>query len=423
MQNSTHTKSKLNQALKNFFEKNKVENQSAIGLEIKNISTDSREIKAGDLYLPLIGEKFDGHDFIEEALEQGASLALSEKDFPENKKLVKVKNTLDAYHQIANEYRKLVNPVTIAITGSAGKTTTKELAAQALCHERKLHFTKANFNNEIGVPKTILSMPEDCSILVLEMGMRGLVQIETLTKIAEPNFAIITNIGTAHIEILGSKEKIREAKLEIAKGLKAHPDFKESPRLLVDSDLYQVLKSQPEITDFEFSKIQEFTSTDNIEMTMTLKSEGLAKDTAAIQDLCKLLSQESATVNQNLSKYTPGKGRGEFLSYKNHIIIDETYNANPEAVKNSLAAMIKQFPERQKLAVIGEIGESQPVLIGALFEELANQPLVQLVDARDKTIDDLKNQIDLFLDKDSVILIKASRIAKLEELIEELLNS
>jgi len=195
------------------------------------ISTDSRTIKAHDIYLPLVGEKFDGHDFIIEVLKKSVDLIYSSRSLEtlllnasqeekeiilaNKEKIIFVENTLETYQSLASKYRVELNPLVIAVTGSNGKTTTKEMLAAVLGKYYRLHYSAANFNNEIGVPKTILEMPADTQILILEMGMRGLGQIDLLSKIAKPNICIITNIGTAHVEILGAKENIKKAKLEI----------------------------------------------------------------------------------------------------------------------------------------------------------------------------------------------------------------
>ena len=156
------------------------------------ISTDSRTIKPNDIYLPLVGEKFDGHDFIPSCLEKGASKVYSQlsleklfekfKSEENNKEIISknknkieiVENCLTKYQELAREYKRKVNPLTIGITGSNGKTTVKEMLASILKSKYKIHYSEANFNNEIGVPKTILAMPEDTEVLILEMGMRGL---------------------------------------------------------------------------------------------------------------------------------------------------------------------------------------------------------------------------------------------------------
>ena len=185
------------------------------------ISTDTRTIGKKNVFLPIIGERFDGHDFIEKALEKGATGYFTQKDIIESgaKFVLKVKDTLIAYLQAANFYKKTVNPKTVAITGSAGKTTTKEMAYSVFSQKYKTHKSELNHNNEIGLAQTLLSMPKDTEVLVVEMGMRGLGEIELLSKYAEPDIAIISNVGSAHIGRLGSKENIAKAKFEITKYL------------------------------------------------------------------------------------------------------------------------------------------------------------------------------------------------------------
>ena len=183
-----------------------------------SICTDSRIICSDQLFLPLIGENFDGHDFINNVLDKGIKLSfcsaskLTKVKEVHKKKLIIVRDTLDAYHLLANHYRKKINPRVVAVTGSSGKTTTKELIAEVLATKFKTHKTEANFNNEIGISKTILEMPEDTKALVLELAMRQKGEIKYLSKTSEPDIGVITNIGTAHIGRLGSIDKIIRTK-------------------------------------------------------------------------------------------------------------------------------------------------------------------------------------------------------------------
>ena len=191
-----------------------------------SISCDSRTIDSSQIFLPLKGENFDGHDFINEVLDKGIKHAFCERDKilkvkEEHKpKLILVHDSLDAYHLIASYYRRKINPKVIAITGSSGKTTVKDLVASVLSTNFKVHKTEANFNNEIGVPKTILEMPEDTQFLVLELAMRAKGEIKYLAKTAHPDVAVITSIGTAHIGRLGSKYEIIKTKCEILENFK-----------------------------------------------------------------------------------------------------------------------------------------------------------------------------------------------------------
>lgn len=184
------------------------------------ISTDTRTIKKGDLYLPLKGANFDGENFCDKAIEAGAAGCFCTKDDCTADFTLKVPDTLTAYLQIANFARRKYNPKVIGITGSSGKTTTKEMVYSVISEKFKTHKTFSNHNNEIGFCQTVLSMPEDTEVLIVEMGMRGLGEIELITKYSEPDYAIITNAGSAHIGRLGSLDNIAKAKCEITKYLK-----------------------------------------------------------------------------------------------------------------------------------------------------------------------------------------------------------
>ena len=192
------------------------------------ISTDTRTIKETDIYLPLKGASFDGENFIDKALDAGALAYFTTNEcIFENAKLVlKVENTLNAYLKLAQYYKQKFNPITIGITGSSGKTTTKEIVYSVLNEKFKTHKTFSNHNNEIGFCQTILSMPTDTEALIVEMGMRGLGEIELISTHLNPDYAIITNSGTAHVGRLGSLDNIAIAKCEITKGLKQNGTFK-----------------------------------------------------------------------------------------------------------------------------------------------------------------------------------------------------
>lgn len=202
--------------LHNFQDKGTVETYTVDG-----VSTDSRKIENGNLFLALIGEKFDGNKYAYSAAKDGASaLLLSDmSDAPDDVPVILVKDTKLALEQLATYYRTRLHPTVIAVTGSVGKTSTREMIGRALGNCEKVYCTKQNENNEIGLSKTILETPKGTNILVLEMGMRLRGEISELTHIAWPDIAVITKIGLAHIERLGSQEEILRAKLEILEGL------------------------------------------------------------------------------------------------------------------------------------------------------------------------------------------------------------
>jgi UDP-N-acetylmuramoyl-tripeptide--D-alanyl-D-alanine ligase len=180
------------------------------------IQTDTRLLKPDEVFIALRGEKFDGHEFIATALTKGALVAIVDFDYDNpGFPVLRVKDTLQAYQQLARWWRDRFQKPVIGITGSVGKTTTKELIAAVLSTKGPVHKTYGNFNNEIGVPKTLLGIAEKHEFAVIEMAMRGRGQIAELTQITRPNIGVITNVGTAHIELLGSEEAIAEAKCEL----------------------------------------------------------------------------------------------------------------------------------------------------------------------------------------------------------------
>ena len=205
-------------------------------IECENFSKDTRTINEGDIYIGIKGEKFDGSKLWDEALEKGAKAVIVENIEIEKDKLqkyadkaiIKVENTLEALYKLAEYKRSLYDIPVIAITGSVGKTSTKDIIANVISTKYKTLKTEGNNNNNIGLPMTILKL-KDHEALVVEMGMNHFGEISLLTKIAKPTIAVITNIGTSHIGNLGSRENILKAKLEILEGM-------DKPILVINND-------------------------------------------------------------------------------------------------------------------------------------------------------------------------------------------
>ena len=188
-------------------------------LRVSRMQSDSRKVRSGDLFVALKGAKADGHDFAEAAINHGAVAALVSRPISEKLPSIEVEDTLCAYGEIAAGYRKLTGVKVVGITGSVGKTTTKEMTASVLEAAYHTAKTEGNHNNNLGLPMTIMDMPENTEVAVLEMGMNHSGEMEYLSSIARPDLAIITNIGTMHIEHLGTREGILQAKLEIMRGM------------------------------------------------------------------------------------------------------------------------------------------------------------------------------------------------------------
>ena len=189
-------------------------------LEITGFSQDSRKVSNGMMYIPIIGERFDGHDFIQSAFDNGASAIITDRVIDDNKHtVILVKDTLKALQDMAHYLRNHRDVIVVGITGSVGKTSTRDMVYSVIKQQYRTLKTEGNYNNNIGLPLTILRL-QDEQVMVLEMGMNHLKEMEELSLIANPDISAITNVGTAHIGELGSRENILKAKLEIIAGMK-----------------------------------------------------------------------------------------------------------------------------------------------------------------------------------------------------------
>ncbi|MBI3307785.1 MAG: UDP-N-acetylmuramoyl-tripeptide--D-alanyl-D-alanine ligase [Candidatus Melainabacteria bacterium] len=417
-----------------------------------SICTNSKEIRSDQIFVPITGEKFDGHDFINEALEK-CEYAFCEKNKTIKvnkkyaKKVIKVENTIDAYNKLANIYRNRINAKVIAITGSAGKTTTKELISVVLSEKFNVHKTEKNFNNEIGVPKTILETPEDTEILVLELAMRAKGEIEYLSKTCEPDIAIITNVGSSHIGRLGSLSSIIEAKAEIFKHLrKGGKGF-----LYKDDGLLSYLKAKNINVDnfikFDLSDTQ-------IKLIDVLKGskfklEGKEYEIKAFGQVhilnsvlaikvAKYLGMKEDEIQKGLLKFSIPEGRGNIIKLKNDIcVIDETYNASPDTVKGAVQNLVEIWKDKgnknKRILVLGELaelGEEKDKLLKDLGAWLEKQDITVITvgdklkpikpNNSAKNIGECCDILDKLLCHDSVVLVKGSRVSGLEKVIEHL---
>ena len=324
-----------------------------LDLEVK-ISTDTRTIQKGDFYLPLKGASFDGEKFISQALEKGAVGAFC----TEGKGTLKVKDTLEAYLKLANYRRKKLNFNVVAITGSSGKTTTKEIVASTLSQKFKTFKTPLNHNNEIGFCQTIFETPDDTEVLVLEMGMRGLGEIELLSKYAEPDITIISNVGTAHIGRLGSRENIAKAKCEIVKYQRgnvfiAHNDdlIKKMVKFDGEKIFYSVndvkiLEKTPNYSKFEYLN--------NIYELNVGGDYNIENALSAINCALKL-GMSIEDIQQGLKNYKPIEKRWEVVNAGGYEIINDSYNANPESMKAFVDTVFELY--KDYVLILGDMGE------------------------------------------------------------------
>ena len=385
-------------------------NQENINLDlpIGIISTDTRTIKKGNFFVPLIGNRFDGHDYLKMALDIGIQAAIVSEKF---KGLVPtgllhwvVPDTLYAYQQIASLHRRKLNLPVVAVTGSVGKTTTRELIRVVLSSLGEIISSRENENNDVGVTKTLLRGSKRAAAYVLEMGMRGFGQIERLSQVAEPDIAVITNVGQAHIGILGSRENIAKAKSEITSHLR-------SDGVVIipfgDSHLEKALKVKwsgriirVAIEDFSLNWLgcnDGFGARDfepdyisQIDMQNNLMSfegrkfklplEGKHNAMNFLMALTVATEMGLSIENLDTSNINMPMGRNKLIDCGKYLVLDETYNASPESVMASLDLLVSK-PGRH-FAVLGtmlELGSKSISLHKKVFQRAVELGLTGIV--------------------------------------------
>lgn len=400
-----------------------------------SISTDTRTIENGDFYLPLKGASFDGEKFITQAFEKGAIGAFCTQR-PETEGLfLEVPDTLIAYLQLANYRRNKLNLNVVAITGSSGKTTTKEIVASTLESKYKVFKTPLNYNNEVGLCQTIFATPDDTEVLVLEMGMRGLGEIELLSKYAEPDITIISNVGTAHIGRLGSRENIAKAKCEIVKYQRGKTFIAHNDELIkntVDFNGEQIYYS---INDVKI--IEKKTNYSKFEYKNYIYELNVGGDynienaLSAINTGIKLgLSNEE--IQQGLKKYKPIEKRWEGVNAGGYEIINDSYNANPESMKAFVDTIFELYEDY--VLILGdmkELGENEIEYHKNLGEYIHNKNAKakiitigelakNIATPNFKTVEEAVEYIKKNISKSSKLFLKASRSMNFENIIENL---
>ena len=332
-------------------------------------SNDSRSVKPGQLFVALEGVR-DGHDFIPAALAAGAAAVLcshSGGDFP----AIVVKDTRKALGDIAREERKRLNVKVVGVTGSVGKSTTKEMIVGILSQKYRTGKTPVNHNNDIGMPMAILALPEDTEVAVLEMGMNHFGEMAYLTSIAAPDIAVITNIGTMHIEHLGSREGILHAKLEILQGLRpgGHLIYNGDEPLLWNlrgsgSTAPHYFGLENPASDVKGSVRQEAEGCTELAVTageesfqVCLPVEGrhFVSDALAAVAVARLLEVPVEGIRQGLAGFRSMEGRQEIYEAGGYTIIRDCYNAGPESMAASLTVLGKKNGRR--IAVLGDMLE------------------------------------------------------------------
>ncbi|WP_409296552.1 UDP-N-acetylmuramoyl-tripeptide--D-alanyl-D-alanine ligase [Peribacillus sp. SCS-26] len=426
---------------------------------------DTRKITPGNLFVPFKGARVDGHDFVEKVLEEGAGAALWQKDVPnppENLPIIVVEDTLLAIQELAKSYRNELGAKVVGITGSNGKTTTKDMTASILGTVYKVHKTSGNYNNHLGLPLTILSMPQDTDVVVLEMGMSAKGEIKFLSQLGRPDVAVITNIGESHLLDLGSREGIAEAKLEIIEGLKPGGTliyFGDEPLLserikpgapfelrsfgkMDTNDLYPLhITSGTSDTSFELNVMPGKTLSIPV-----LGTHNVLNSLAAIA-AAQCLEVPQDKIIEGLRNITLTAMRMEMSKgTRGETIINDAYNASPTSMKAAieLAAGISGF--NKKYVVLGDMLELGPderdfhYKVGQLIDPAAiskvytfgelgewiakgaaerfNSSDVRVFQDKTALAESLKETVS----ENDLVLVKASRGMELEKVVEALQN-
>ncbi len=427
--------------------------------DITVISTDTRTLPEGCLFIALRGDRFDGHEYIKKAIEAGAAAAVSEKPIEGCPCLV-VKSTRQALLDIAGYYRSKFGPVLVGITGSVGKTTTKEMTALVLAEKYKTLKTDGNLNNEIGMPKTLFQLDSSYEAAVIEMGMNHFGEMHRLALTSKPTFAMITNIGFSHVENLGSQEGILKAKSEIFHGMK------EDAPLLTNGDdrLLAPLKeklSRPvylygienEKCDFRAVDIKETNGSCTFTVLFNGESQLIEMPCVGVHNVMNACAAFGAGVLNGVSpqqaaaaiaRYQPEGMRQRIEERDGKTLIIDCYNASPDSMKAALSVLSGMKTEGRRIAVLGdmlELGEASEKLHRMVGEYVSEYKPDSLYcygdeamfisaeaskhgipsaafhkDEKDMLCRKLKEQI-----KDGdCILFKASRGMKLEEVIDKI---
>lgn len=447
--------------------------------EVKGLTWDSREVKNGNIFLAMPGERVDGNDYIPQAVYNGAGAVICTKE-PSDATLtladefvcpvIWIDDAQKALNNLAKYWRGRLHAIVVGVTGSTGKTSTKDYLVAVLSQRFKVFATQGNHNNELGVPATILSADEDCEVLIVEMGMRGLGQIQKLCRIVQPTLGVVTNIGVSHMELLGSRENIALAKSELLSALPpAGVAF-----LNADDDMTDALIEDAHL------------SSRGLEVKSFGLSEGASYKARALQarqDACYDFELFTPYASQAVSLSMPGKHNvlnalaaasvGDYLgvhldkiaqglhslqgsnmrletieSPKGFTIINDAYNANPDSMKASLDILKNLNCEGHRYAVLGDMGELGEdeqtmhqevgtyaatsgldglICVGKLARNIAkgaqDANMAQAVIKSFDTIEEASEYLKTILQEKDFVLLKASRFMGFEAIAKELLSN
>jgi len=417
-------------------------------IRVRSVSTDTRKINPGSIFFALRGANFNANEFAGTALEMGASMAVVDEDHHVNDdRIIRVPDVLKALQELAHAYRKTLDIPFLAITGSNGKTTTKELVRDVLKKKFRVTATIGNLNNHIGVPLTILSIPEDCELAVIEMGANHQGEIKSYCEYAEPDFALVTNIGKAHLEGFGGVEGVKKGKKELYDYVDEH-----GGRSFVNTELDNLreVSAGMNIIPYGFQSPDFQLELINESPTLFYKikyADGHAEVKTQLAGSYNMYNIASAVavglhfgvsrekINQAIAEYTPDNNRSQLKKTEYNTLIMDAYNANPSSMEHALVSLSRQ-DEANKFFIIGDMRELGPegvqehrnilqkaeelglhgITVGPIFQEVGIDFPFPTFATNDEAIWHFREQPL----KGHIVLIKGSRGIHLEDVVSAL---
>jgi UDP-N-acetylmuramoyl-tripeptide--D-alanyl-D-alanine ligase len=427
---------------------------------INKVSTDSRTIKPGELFVALRGENFEGHDFVQASAKAGATGALVDLNWagnvPNNFPLLRATDTLQAYQMLAANYRRSLALEVLAITGSNGKTSTKDFAASVLARRFRVTKTEGNFNNHVGLPRTILEATSEDEVAVWEIGMNHPGEIAALSKIAAPDVAIITNIGVAHIEFMGSREAIALEKAALAEAvepqgtviLNADDPFSEEIAARTRAKVVFAGTRGGAVRAIEIRQSAEGSEFTIVEGAHRCRAQLPVAGSHMVQNALLAvaagrafgLSIEECAAGLSAAPLT--KARLQIKEIGGVQFLDDSYNANPDSMKAALRTLVELDAEGKRIAVLGEmrelgaeserghrevgeiaatLGVDQLITIGDAAELIAEGARTAGLDkvSSARSTGEAAKLLGEIAEPGDLVLIKGSRAARTEEVIEQ----
>ena len=416
-------------------------------VKFQGVCTDTRDRVSGKLFIALEGVNFDGHNFIKQAEDLGAVAVIAHKRVDSNLPTLLVSNSEEAYQKLAAWHRQSFSPIVIAITGSNGKTSTKNMLHSILSLHGPTLSTKGNLNNHLGVPKTLLELAKKHQYCIIEMGANHVNEIELLCKLAQPDIAIITNANNAHLGEFGSEKNLVKAKGEILESLSGDGIAiinKSSPHI----DIWEKMSGTQNLTFFGnesnvyASNIKQFKSTLNFSLNFNHSSINITLSMIGLHQIENVLAAAACAIKigispdlikKGLEKVRSEKGRLELIELQNFTILDDSYNANPESMKAAIDSL-KQFSGKKVLVLgtMAELGKDSSKLHQEIGDYAREQNIDSLITIGQEAqcfkgshfddIESIFNEINNY-HKGATVLIKGSRKMELNKLVDILINT